>query len=179
MATILIGSFVFLPYLNRVPQKCSVSSELVRYCSSRNPGKPDKPALKVNKSVEPKSTFSLGTYTEYLYVSMRHQVPMQAFAMQTRCVVVKGSNRTRQDLRLMIGCQTSHFRIRPYLARFGDLNRSAAQRSMMQESQQPKQLIRTRTFASEILVVVRVSHDDGAYCGAAIMPDACYFVLLI
>jgi hypothetical protein len=46
----------------------------------------------------------------------------------------------------------------------------------MQESQQPKKLIRTRTFASENLAVVRVSHDDGAYCGAAFMPDACYFV---
>jgi hypothetical protein len=48
----------------------------------------------------------------------------------------------------------------------------------MQESQRPKKLIRTRTFASENLAVVRVSHDDGAYCGAAFMPDACYFVLL-
>jgi hypothetical protein len=49
---------------------------------------------------------------------------------------------------------------------------------MMQESQRLKELIRTRTFASEHLAVVRVSHDDGAYCGAAFMPDACYFVLL-
>ena len=48
---------------------------------------------------------------------------------------------------------------------------------MMQESQRLKELIRTRTFASENLAVVRVSHDDGAYCGAAFMPDACYFVL--
>jgi hypothetical protein len=48
----------------------------------------------------------------------------------------------------------------------------------MQESQRLKELVRTRTFASEHIAVVRVPHDDGAYCGAAIMPDACYFVLL-
>jgi hypothetical protein len=36
---------------------------------------------------------------------------MYASAIQTRCVVVKGRNRTRQDLASMIGCQASRFRI--------------------------------------------------------------------
>ena len=78
----------------------------------------------------------------------------------------------------MIGYQVSPFRIGTVLSSIRNLDRSAAQRSMMQESQRLKELIRTRTFASEHLAVVRVSHDDGAYCGAAIMPDACYLVLL-